>query len=197
MLSGDIDKDGVPDVIAINESGVHQVYRGLPSGGFSLNSEQIVSDGIRRAVLIDFNGDDSLDLIVAGAASNVVEIHANNGIGRLGLGDRVAPKITLNGAAALTLAAGQAYEELGATASDDIDGDLTDQVTISGTVNTTLVGSYTVSYTASDKSTNTAVAKRTVQVGVNQGTGGSGGGVAGPLFLLLLALFVAARRKRF
>ena len=143
MLSGDIDKDGVPDVIAINASGVHQVYRGLPSGGFSLDAEQIVSDGMRRGVLVDFNGDDSPDLIVAGAASNVVEIHANNGIGRMGLGDRVAPRITLNGAAALTLAAGQAYEELGATASDDIDGDLTDRIIISGTVNTTVVGSYT------------------------------------------------------
>ncbi len=194
MLSGDIDKDGVPDVIAINASGVHQVYRGLPSGGFSLNAEQIVSDGMQRGVLVDFNGDDSLDLIVAGAASNVVEIHANNGIGRLGLGDRVAPLITLNGAAALTLAAGEAYEELGATASDDIDGDLTDRIIISGAVNTTVVGSYTVTYTAVDNASNTGVVKRTVQVGVNQGTGGSGGGATGPLFLIVLVLLAALRR---
>ncbi|MFT5500056.1 MAG: hypothetical protein ACI88G_000182 [Woeseiaceae bacterium] len=195
MLAGDIDGDGVPDVIAINESGVHQVYRGLPSGGFSLNAEQIVSDGMRRGVIVDFNGDESLDLIFAGLGAGVVEIHANNGIGRLGFGDRVAPLISLNGDASMQLAAGQEYVEMGATASDDIDGDLSDQVTISGSVNTSVVGTYSLTYTAIDRATNNASVQRSVQVGVNQGQGGSGGGTPGPVLLILLLLLVTLRRQ--
>lgn len=196
MLSGDIDKDGIPDAIGLNASGVHQIYRGLPSGGFSLVAEQIVSSGMQRGVLIDFNGDDSLDLIFAGANANVVEIHANNGLGRLGLGDRVPPTISLVGAASISLAAGQPYEELGATAQDDIDGDVTNRIVINSTVNTAVVGTYTVTYTAFDKATNQAAVTRTVQVGVNQGTGGGGGGAAALASLLLLFLLVALGRPR-
>lgn len=195
MLAGDIDNDGLVDVIAINESGVHQVYRGLPAGGFALNAEQIVSDGMRRGVIVDFNGDDSLDLIFAGLGAGVVEIHANNGIGRLGLGDRVAPVISLNGESSVQLAAGQEYVEMGATASDDIDGDLTEQVTISGSVNTSVVGTYSLTYTATDRATNNASVQRSVQVGVNEGQGGSGGGTPGPLFLILLFLLYSLRRR--
>lgn len=194
MLSGDIDNDGIADAVGLNSSGVHQIYRGLPSGGFSLVAEQIVSEGMRRGVLVDFNGDDSLDLIFAGANANVVEIHANNGVGKLGLGDRVPPVITLNGAASLTLAAGQAYEEAGAIARDDIDGDVSDRIVINGTVNTSVVGTYKVTYTAFDKATNQAVATRSVQVGVNQGTGGGGGGVIAPVFVLFLLVMNGRRR---
>ena len=196
MLSGDINADGIPDVVAINASGVHQLYAGLTSGGFSLLAEQIVSDGMRRGVLTDFNGDGSPDLIFAGIDAGVIEIHANNGIGRLGLGDRVAPEIFLNGEASLTLASGAVYEELGATAMDDIDGDLSNSVVVSGTVNTGAIGTYTLTYTASDKATNSASVQRTVTVGVNQGTGGGGGGVIGPLFVVFLMMFATVRRRR-
>lgn len=195
MLSGDIDDDGVPDVVAINETGVHQLYRGLQSGGFALLPEQIVSNGMRRGVLIDFNSDDSLDLIFAGIDAGVVEIHANNGIGRLGLGDRVAPSITLIGESIVALASGDEYIEMGATATDDIDGDVTESIVINGSVNTTTIGTYTISYTASDKATNSGTVQRTVQVGVNEGTGGGGGGMAGPMFGGLLLLLATLRRR--
>jgi len=196
MLSGDIDKDGVPDIIAINASGVHQVYSGLPSGGFALNAEQIVSNGMQRGVLTDLNGNSSLDLIVAGKGASVVEIHANNGLGKLGLGDRIPPAITLIGEPLLVLAAGEAYEEPGATAFDDIDGDVSALITIISNVNPTVIGTYTVTYTAYDKSFNSASVVRSVQVGVNQGTGGGGGGAIGPMFVLFMFLCAAWRRRR-
>lgn len=195
MLAADINKDGVPDAIAINASGVHQIYRGIPSGGFSLAAEQIVSEGMQQGVLVDFNGDDSIDLIFVGSGAGVMEIHANNGAGRLGRGDRSAPVISLNGEASMTLAAGEAYTELGATATDDIDGDLTELIAISGNVNTNVIGTYSVTYTAADKSTNSATVSRSVQVGVNQGTGGGGGGGAGPLFLISLLILLTVRRR--
>jgi len=198
MLAGDVDGDLLPDVIAINDAGVHQLYLGMPGGGFDLNPEQIVSDGMRRGVLIDFNNDSSLDLILAGRDAGVIEIHANNGIGRMGLGDRVAPVISLNGEASVILAAGEEYEDPGATATDDIDGDLTDSVETIGSYNSSVVGTYTVSYAATDRAGNKATVQRIIKVGVNEGVGGGGGGVISPLMLLLqLLLAVAILRRRY
>jgi len=192
MLAGDVNGDLLPDVIALNEAGVHQLYLGSPGGGFVLEAEQIVSAGMRRGVLLDFNKDQSLDLIMAGQKSNVVEIHANNGIGGLGRGDRDAPVIRLNGEALVTLAAGAMYEDPGVTAIDAIDGDLTDSVVTSGSFDTSVVGSYKLNYSVSDRAGNQGTAVRTINVGVNGGVGGGGGGELSLLFLVLLALILVS-----
>ena len=200
LLSGDVDGDALPDIVAVNEAGVHQVYRGVSGGGFALDAEQIVSGGMRRGILVDFNSDDSLDLILAGIDAGLIEIHANNGIGRLGLGDRLAPVVTLIGEAQVTIPAGAEYIEEGATAIDDIDGDLSANLVISDTVNTAVVGTYTVAFSASDRAGNKGSAQRVVKVGVNEGTGGGGGGLVSPLFvlleLLLVGLLVLRRRRQ-
>jgi len=188
MFPGDVDADSVPDIVTINEAGVHQVYKGDASGGFTLQPEQIVSDGMQSGVLIDFNNDESLDMLMAGRVAGVLEIYANNGVGRLGLGDRVAPTIALLGGATVQVPAAVEYVDEGATATDDIDGDVTDSIVVSGTVNSAVIGTYTLTYTASDRAGNKATAVRTVNVGINKGTGGAGGGQVSPLFLGLLAL---------
>jgi len=195
MLAGDVDGDSLVDIIALNDAGVHQLYRGSPGGGFVLNAEQIVSAGMRQGVLLDFNNDLSLDLIMAGPDSSVVEIHANNGIGSLGLGDRIAPVISLNGEATVAVAAGATYVDPGATATDDIDGDVTESLVTSGSFDTGIVGSYTLSYSVSDRAGNLGTAKRVINVGVNQGVGGGGGGVTSPLFLIFLILIVILRSQ--
>src|SRR5699024_4650735 len=51
--------------------------------------------------------------------------------------DTVAPEITLNGDNPMELEVGGTYEEPGATATDDVDGDLTEQIKITGEVDTT------------------------------------------------------------
>ena len=196
MLAGDLDGDTLPDIIALNEAGVHQLYQGSPGGGFVLASEQIVSAGMRRGVVIDFNNDSSLDLIMAGQDAGVVELHANNGIGRLGLGDRIPPVIQLNGEANVVVAAGALYEDPGATATDDIDGDLSASVVTSGTFNTSVVGTYTLSYSVADRAGNRGSVQRVIKVGVNEGVGGGGGGMMSPLFLILQALFLIATTHR-
>lgn len=76
--------------------------------------------------------------------------------------DTTAPVITLNGAATIELTVGASYTDAGATATDNIDGNVA--VTTSGTVNTTTVGSYTLTYTATDRAGNTATKTRTVLV---------------------------------
>jgi hypothetical protein len=200
MFPGDVDGDSLPDIVTLNEAGVHQLYRGDSSGRFTLQPEQIVSDGMQSGILVDFNNDESLDLLMAGRVAGVLEIHANNGIGRLGLGDRVAPTITLNGGSTVQMPAGGEYIEEGATATDDIDGDVSDSVVVTGTVNAAVIGTYTLNYTASDRAGNKATTVRTVKVGVNEGTGGSGGGPVSPPFLGLLALLLSwllvRRRQR-
>ena len=55
--------------------------------------------------------------------------------------DRIDPTIILNGLSTITIQLNQAYIELGASATDNFDNDIT--VSISGTVNTALPGTYT------------------------------------------------------
>lgn len=76
--------------------------------------------------------------------------------------DVTAPVITLNGASELEYVFGETYEELGATATDDVDSDVT--VTVSGTVDTSSIGSYTITYSATDNAGNSSTTTRTVTV---------------------------------
>lgn len=78
--------------------------------------------------------------------------------------DVIAPTITLKGEASITIDAGTSYEEPGYTANDNIDGDITDKVEISGSVNIYHAGTYTLTYTATDSHGNKATARRTVVV---------------------------------
>lgn len=196
LVTGDVDIDGWPDVVTVNEAGVHQLYLGSGGSGFSLVPEQIVSDGMQHGVLADFNGDTSLDLIMVGREANVLEIHANNGIGRLGLGDRVAPALQLVGEVSITIPAGQEYLDPGAIATDDIDGDITDQIEVSGVINPVTVGKQTITYRVADRAGNTSSAVRTVNVGVNSGQGGSGGGMTAPAFVIALSVLALLRRRK-
>jgi len=197
MLAGDVDGDTFIDIVALNDAGVHQLYRGGTGGQFVLSAEQIVSAGMRGGVLTDFNNDNSIDLIIAGPNSSVVEIHANNGIGSLGLGDRTAPVIEVLGETTVTLAAGAVYADPGATAVDDIDGDLTAAVIVNGAFDTGVVGSYTLRYSVTDRAGNLAAASRVINVGINEGVGGSGGGVLSPWYLVLqILLLIATVRSR-
>src|SRR3989344_4881451 len=71
--------------------------------------------------------------------------------------DTTIPVITLNSANPQTIELGVAYSELGATASDNYDGDISSNITIdSSSVNTSAVGSYNVTYDVNDSSNNPA-----------------------------------------
>ena len=76
--------------------------------------------------------------------------------------DETPPVITLNGENNINLIVGDDYEELGASAVDDLDGNVS--VSISGEVDTSAEGNYTVTYTAVDKSGNSASETRRVIV---------------------------------
>lgn len=79
--------------------------------------------------------------------------------------DNTIPVITRNGAASITLALGDSYSELGSTATDNISGTITASIVTSGTVNTSVAGTYTVYYNVVDSSGNAATAvSRTITV---------------------------------
>jgi hypothetical protein len=79
--------------------------------------------------------------------------------------DTTSPIITLNGASTININVGNTYTEQGATATDNVDGNLTSSIITTGTVDTNTAGIYTVNYNVSDAAGNAATqVSRTVNV---------------------------------
>jgi large repetitive protein len=79
--------------------------------------------------------------------------------------DATPPVLTLVGSATVVLNKNNPYTELGATAADTCEGDLTGDVVMGGTVDTGNIGSYIVTYNVSDAAANAAMEiTRTVNV---------------------------------
>ena len=79
--------------------------------------------------------------------------------------DSVAPELTLVGEAQMTIDQGSNYVDAGASAEDNVDGDLTDDIVVSGEVDASVAGTYTLSYNVSDAAGNAAESvSRTVVV---------------------------------
>lgn len=94
--------------------------------------------------------------------------------------DTTNPVITLLGNAVVNLTVGDTYTDAGATAADDVDGDITTDIVKVNPVNTAVVGTYTVTYDVSDAAGNEAnQVARTVNVAARQSSGGGGGGGGG------------------
>jgi len=72
-------------------------------------------------------------------------------------GDRVAPVITLLGITPAEICKGGTYIDAGATASDDVNGDITSSIIPTSTVNTNMNGTYTVTYNVTDAAGNAAI----------------------------------------
>lgn len=82
-----------------------------------------------------------------------------------GAADTVAPVITLTGSATINLNVGASFTDPGATATDNVDGNLTSSIVVTGSVNTNAVGTYTLNYNVSDAAGNAATqVSRTVNV---------------------------------
>lgn len=78
--------------------------------------------------------------------------------------DVVKPKIKIKGDSDMLLIVGEKYEEKGATATDDVDGDITAKIEVSGSVDPSKKGSYSITYKVTDSSGNEARATRSVYV---------------------------------
>jgi hypothetical protein len=88
-----------------------------------------------------------------------------NGCGDDAGGDTTKPVITLIGASTVTVTVGDTYTDAGATAADNVDGNITAKIVIVNNVNTSNAGTYDVTYNVKDTAGNKAdEVKRTVTV---------------------------------
>ncbi len=82
--------------------------------------------------------------------------------------DPLPPQLTLLGGDKISVEPGVAYEDPGFIAVDNLDGDISDKVTVSGHVDPFVPGDYEITYTIEDSFHNTATATRTVTVNMIQ-----------------------------
>ena len=167
---------GTPIQVQIGESGIDQKPVITLTGGdvTLLINETYVEPGFIAADVED--GDISLDVIAlpntidtsvegpvegTSIAYNVVDSSGNNAdtvfrtVYVLGP-DEVVPAITLLGVAQVDVEQGTTYTEAGATASDNRDGDITDQIIITTNLDTNTAQQYTVNYDVADAAGNNA-----------------------------------------
>ena len=133
-------------------------------------------NGVKNLLLASTDNDGIQDLVipattpvmsdarvmVACSDNSFFNISSGNISIEKGLADTTEPFITIKGVNPVSIPQGSVYTDAGATAVDNVDGNLT--VSIVGTVDTAVVGAYTITYSATDSSGNTATEKRIVNV---------------------------------
>jgi hypothetical protein len=196
VLASDFDMDDDTDILSVGQSGGHRIYVNDGAAHFLLHAEQFVHAGASAGAAGNFSVDDRVDVAVPG--STAIGVFFNDGRGNLGSGDSAAPIVSLSGEPTISIVVGQSYQDAGATAVDDVDGDLTASIVVSNPVDTAVLGTYSVAYNVTDSSGNAApTVTRVVEVRPQTGTGGGGGGALGAeLALLLATLALRARRPR-
>ena len=114
-------------------------------------SELYLEDKAHNFKVYDFTETVRFDLI------------ANSGLGESK--DNVPPTLNLIGSQVVKISQESVFGDPGATAYDNVDGDLTSKIVVIGEVNTSLVGSYALTYKVTDSEGNEAVSlNRTVIV---------------------------------
>jgi hypothetical protein len=88
--------------------------------------------------------------------------------------DSTPPAVSLKGSATYTLTTGTPWSDPGATAMDNIDGDLTSKIKVSGSVDTNTPGDYKLLYTVKDAAGNETNVTRTIIVYTPQTHTGEG-----------------------
>ena len=96
---------------------------------------------------------------VTDASGNIGEITRT-----VKIADLTAPIITLRGEKNTYIKIGTAYTDPGFSASDNMDGDLTAKVTVTGSVDTSKMGTNTITYAVTDSFGNTTTVTRSIYV---------------------------------
>ena len=134
-----------------------------------------LDDGDLTEQIVIVNGVDVLSPDTYFITYNVTDSDGNEAeevIRSITVIDDIAPIITLTGDSEITLELGSEYIEAGASAIDNVDGDLTDVIFITGSVDSNTAGTYTISYDVSDSSGNAAnTVSRTIVVNAESESG--------------------------
>ncbi len=126
---------------------------------------------------------DLLEVLENGWVSYYVQDHAGNEtVKQIEITniDREKPMITLNGQEKMSIAIRSAFTDPGATALDNLDGDLTENIVVSGQVNTQVAGEYTLRYNVTDTAGNSAEEVIRLVTVIPRSSGGGGGGNSNP-----------------
>lgn len=90
--------------------------------------------------------------------------------------DTVKPILTITGGNSKTITRGTAFTLPTATAIDNVDGNITNKISKTGTFNVDVVGNYPITYRVADNAGNETTVIFTLTVTAPQSSGGGGGG---------------------
>ena len=129
----------------------------------------------------NLDGDVTADIVIGGASVDTATVSTyavtytvSDAAGNETVGTRTVavvditpPVITLTVAETISISQWSDfdYTDVAATAADGIDGDITGNIVVTGSVNTNVAGDYILTYTITDAAGNEAVVTRTVTVG--------------------------------
>lgn len=103
--------------------------------------------------------------VFSGHSQNANTILAGYYVSDLALPDTTRPVITRLGVSPVNVVIGNIYTDAGATATDNVDGNITSKIVTVNPVSTTTLGTYTITYNVSDAAGNAALqVTRTVNV---------------------------------
>ena len=116
-------------------------------------------DGDLTDAVVCTAGEDCIVYYVEDKSGNSAEVKRT-----LIYADRTPPDLLLTGSDSITIRVGADFEDPGYEALDDLDGDISDQVTVEGEIDVFSPGSYVLRYCVEDSSGNASAAFRTVTV---------------------------------
>ncbi len=163
--------DNMPPVITLIGSDTVRVEKGTSATSCYAEVNYKASDATEGDLTSKVIVTTDLDCTVPGIYSfdfNLKDASGNSAIPKrrtvIVVLDKTAPVITLNGAATMTVEQCGTFTDPGAVANDLVDGNLNTAIVVTGSVNTSVVGTYTLTYTAMDAQGNSASLTRTVKV---------------------------------
>ncbi len=155
-------------VITLAGNNVTNIYTGQPYVETGATAFDNYDGDISGSIVKDSSAVDTNTVGSYSVTYNVTDANGNNAeeVTRTVnvLSDNV-PVIVLNGMAVTNIALRSAYTELGAVATDDVDGDISGSIIIySNSLNTNMLGSYNVDYVVTDSFGNIVTNTRIVNI---------------------------------
>ena len=152
------DTSGIADADGLGAFS-YQWYRGVAViSGATASTYTLVNGDVGSAIHVDVSFTD-------GQSNSEGPLSSTNTAVVTAAPDTTDPVITLLGSSNITIAHGSTYTDAGATAVDDTDGDITGNISVTGSVDTNTLGDQVLSYDVSDAAGNAATTvTRTVTV---------------------------------
>ena len=162
-------EDKTPPAILLNENANGKERILIKYGSTFTDPGAIALDAVDGDVSATISTTGSINTKIYG--EQYITYTAKDSNGNIGVAQRIvvvketeAPTLTLKGDKTIYYNGEKKYKDPGYVAKDNADGIITDNVKVSGKVNTKKAGKYTLKYTITDSSGNTVKKTRTVYV---------------------------------